>query len=87
MNFRITLTCRRCRCKMEFSREYAGQGKLACPNCGQEMTENDSYALRNAISALAELPEVTADGSFVQPDVGFLFTVQCNQSPVCSEEL
>ena len=87
MNFRITLTCRRCRCNMEFSGAYTGQGKLACPNCGQKMTEHDSYALRNAISALAELPEVTADGSFVQPEVGFLFNVQCSHSPVCSEEL
>lgn len=87
MNFKITLTCRKCRCKMEFSGAYTGQGKLACPNCGQEMTEYDSYALRNAISALAELPEVTADGSFVQPEVGFLFNVQCSHSPVPSEEL
>lgn len=60
---------------------------ILCQNCGQQLSEYDSTALRNAISALAELPEVTADGSFVQPDVGFLFTVQCNQSPVCSEEL
>ena len=88
MNAKITLTCRRCRCRMEYS-SYDSQLKdvILCQNCGQQLSEYDSTALRNALSALAALPDITSDGSFVAPDTGFVYSVKWLPSAQAQEEL
>ena len=88
MNAKITLTCRNCKCRMEFSScDSQLKDIILCQNCGQRLSAYDSTALRNALGALADLPDVTTDGSFVAPGVGFIYSVKCIPSSQAEEEL
>ena len=55
----FSLTCKRCRCKMEFSTEKFSppHEKICCQNCGQDLPEWYTIKLFNAIDAVNRVPQ------------------------------
>lgn len=56
MKFKVTVTCRRCRCSFELRPMTFKPGMdRECPNCGQPLSQSDNSELEKGIVALGSL--------------------------------
>lgn len=87
MRSKFTLTCKACKCKMEFRpRPDALTSPIVCQSCGQALPEAYEGLLAIAMKSIYNLPESTQkDGMYYDKD-GFLFEVEVFNSLADQEE-
>lgn len=87
MNGKISLTCKKCNCKMEFQlKPMDNTRRIICQNCGQELLATDFNLIDAATSAINALPYESAMDGFIPQNEGFKFEIEIYSSHLPASE-
>lgn len=87
MNGKISLTCKRCNCKMEFLLKCTEHMRpIVCQNCGQELSASDFSLVKTAMDAINALPYASEIDGWIPDQDGFRFEIEIAPSPLPSSE-
>ena len=76
MDFKIELTCHKCRCSCELRpTDFSERESMECPNCGQALPADIYAKLKSGIVLLGEVPEKITEND-ANPFAETLFTAQ-----------
>lgn len=88
MYSKFKVTCKTCGCSMEFRpADHPPVSPIVCQNCAQALPDNAHTALSRAMAAIRQLPYVTEEDGWVEPETGFKFEVAILPSPLSDDDL
>lgn len=77
MDFKIKITCHKCKCDFELRPNESVCTEIVCPNCSSKVSEEIASHILNGIRELGAVPEsCTEDENPFLPDTGFSFRVK-----------
>lgn len=64
MDFKIVITCEKCKCSFELRPSmFADKKSLLCANCGQELEQEVFSHLKTGLIELSKVPDVIPENS------------------------
>ena len=76
MDFKIELTCHKCKCSCELRpTDFSERESMECPNCGQVLPADIYAKLKSGIVLLGEVPKTITEND-ANPFAETLFTTQ-----------
>ena len=77
MDFKILISCHKCKCNFELRPKESACNEIICPNCSSKVPSDIASHILNGIHELGAVPEFySTDMDPVFPKDGFSFTVK-----------
>lgn len=76
MDFKIKISCHKCKCNFELRSEESSCTEIICPNCSSKVPDKIASHILNGLHELGSVPETySEDENPFLPQTGFSFKV------------
>lgn len=82
MDFKIKISCYKCKCNFELRPNESARSEIFCPNCSSKVPEEIASHILSGLHELGAVPEsYTEDKDTLLPETGFAFKVKSYSFP------
>lgn len=77
MDFKIKISCHKCKCNFELRPETSIRSEITCPNCFSKVSDEIASHILNGLRELNAVPEYYSENeNDIFPNTGFSFKVK-----------
>lgn len=86
MDFKIKISCHKCKCNFELRPDEFVRTEIVCPNCSSKVSEEIASHITNGLRELGAVPEsYSEEENPFLPETGFSFKVKSYSFPEFSD--